>query len=113
MRRHSKSYFEDLLRAIEEVEAFLKGLSFDDFSQDIKTIRAVAMNFIIIGEAAKHVPAEERKRYPQIPWSKVVGMRNILTHAYPETNVEILWKTAKKRLPLLKPIAKEMLKNDK
>ena len=104
-----KLYFEDILKAIKEVEEFKKNLSFDDFSKDTKVIRAVTMNFIIIGEASKHVPTEMRKRYPQIPWSKIVAMRNILTHDYPEINIEIIWKTAKKRLPVLKPVIEESL----
>ena len=60
--RDTKLYFEDILKAIKEVEEFMKNLSFDDFSKDTKVIRAVTMNFIIIGEAAKHVPTEMRKR---------------------------------------------------
>jgi uncharacterized protein with HEPN domain len=79
MTRDLKLYLDDMFDALEEVEEFLKSLSFDDFCKDTKTIRAVTMDFIIIGEAAKHVPTEVRKRHPQIPWSKVIGMRNILT----------------------------------
>ncbi|NLE03208.1 MAG: DUF86 domain-containing protein [Crenarchaeota archaeon] len=109
MTRDLKLYLEDMLNAITEVEEFLRGLSFEDFCKDTKVIRAVTMDFIIIGEVAKHVPAQIRKSCPAIPWSKIVGMRNILTHDYPETDTEILWKTAKKRLPILKPAIKDLL----
>jgi uncharacterized protein with HEPN domain len=109
MIRDLKLYVEDIFDAIKEVEEFTKGLSLDEFCKDTKTLRAVTMDFIIIGEAAKHVPVKVRRSYPQIPWSKIVGMRNILTHEYPETKAEILWKTAKKRLPALKQVIQEIL----
>lgn len=67
------------------------------------------MDFVIIGEAAKHLPLETRRKHPQISWSKIVGMRNILTHEYPEVDTKILWMTAKKSLPELKQAVKELL----
>ena len=110
MTRDVKLYLEDIFNAIKEIEEFLKGLSFDDFAENTLAIRAVTMDFVIIGEAAKHLPAETRRKQPQISWSKIVGMRNVLTHEYPETDVEILWKTAKKRLPELKKAVNELLR---
>ena len=32
----------------------------------------------VLGEATKHVPAAFRKRHPEIPWSKMAGMRDVL-----------------------------------
>ena len=108
MTRNVKLYLEDISTAIKEIEEFLKDLPFDDFAENTQAIRAVTMDFVIIGEAAKHLPAETRRKQPQISWSKIVGMRNILTHEYPEIDVKILWKTAKKRLPELKKAINEL-----
>jgi uncharacterized protein with HEPN domain len=109
LTRDLKLYLDDMLKSLEEIEGFIKGLAFDEFCNSTQVIRAVTMNLIIVGEAAKHVPAEMRKTQPQIPWSKIVGMRNILTHNYPEADTEIIWKTVKKRLPELKPAIHELL----
>jgi uncharacterized protein with HEPN domain len=109
MTRDTKLYLEDILKAIQEVEEFMGDLSFDDFLKDNKTVKAVTMDFIVIGEAAKYIPLDARRNHPKIPWSKIVGMKNILTHDYPAIKTEVLWKTAKKRLPELKPVIEELL----
>ena len=113
MTRSLRLYLDDIANAIKEIDEFMKDLSFDKFADNALAVRAVTMDFIVIGEAAKHLPAEIRKKIPQIPWSKIVGMRNILTYDYPETDSEIIWKTAKKRLPELKIVVSEIIAEEK
>lgn len=51
-------------------------MEFDDFQKDEKTIDAVILNFIVIGEAARHVPDDISAKYPNIPWQVMGDMRN-------------------------------------
>lgn len=40
------------------------------------------------GEAARHIPEDITKRYPKVPWSDMIGMRNVLIHDYIEVDLE-------------------------
>lgn len=64
-------------------------------------VDAVVRNLTIIGEAAGRIPAEARRKYPSVEWKKIVGLRNILMHAYSGIDMEILWDIVKNKLPVL------------
>ncbi len=65
---------------------------------DEVTQAAVTRWIEIIGEAAGAVSAELRVDYPEVPWRDLVGMRNILVHAYRRVNLNLEWR-AVERLP--------------
>ncbi|MFA4936430.1 MAG: DUF86 domain-containing protein, partial [Candidatus Methanoperedens sp.] len=56
----------------------------------------------IIGEAVRSLPDSFREKYPDIPWSKIIGMRNILTHQYFGIDVDVVWAVIENDLPDLK-----------
>ncbi len=55
----------------------------------------------IIGEAAGHVSDEFREMHADIPWHKMIGMRNRLVHEYFRVNYGAIWDTVKDDLPEL------------
>ncbi len=59
----------------------------------MEKVYAVAKAFENIGEAVKNLPKELTDLYPQIPWSEIAKMRDILTHHYFGIDDKILWDT--------------------
>ena len=55
----------------------------------------------IIGEAANGVSTDFREKRPQIPWKKMIGLRNRLIHGYFDINLDIVWDTVVEDLPPL------------
>jgi uncharacterized protein with HEPN domain len=64
----------------------------------------------IIGEAARAVPPHVRALAPDVPWQKIVGMRNILVHGYFEIDTDIVWDAATRDVPALKPSIERLLR---
>ena len=82
MSRTFHDYVQDILTSFEETQEFTRGLSFDAFNRDRKTINAAVRNLEVMGEAAKRIPLETRERYPGIPSKGLTGMRDKLIHQY-------------------------------
>lgn len=87
-------FISDIREAILRIEKYIKTVSYDDFIEDIKTQDAVIRNIEIIGEAAKNISADFRKRYPAVPWKELSGVRDRLIHHYFGVNLDIVWEIA-------------------
>ncbi|MBF0167166.1 MAG: DUF86 domain-containing protein [Alphaproteobacteria bacterium] len=83
----------DMVEAVERVRRYIKGMDRDAFCEDERTQDAVARNLEIMGEAVRGLPQEVTQRYPDVPWSKLSEMRNILVHEYHAVASELLWRT--------------------
>ena len=99
--REWRERVQDILDAVAEIEAVTEDMDFQSFREDQKTIRAVEMNFIIIGEAAASIPDEIADGHQEVPWHLMRGMRNRLVHAYFAVDEEIVWATLRTDIPAL------------
>lgn len=102
MKRNIKLYIKDILNAIESIEKFVEGMTFEEFCEDDKTSSAVVRKFEIIGEASKNIPEKIKRKYPDIPWKEMAGFRDKLIHFYFAIDYQLVWDTIKVKLPELK-----------
>lgn len=86
--------------AIEAID-FAFGRRRDELNTNRMLTLALVKDIEIVGEAASIILAECRARYPQLPWVQIIGMRNRLTHAYFEVNLDIVWQVVTNDLPAL------------
>ncbi len=94
-------YLDDIRDSLGKAQAFVAGMTFDEFALDEKTNFAVVRALEIVGEATKQIPAELKGRYPSLPWRGMAGMRDKLVHNYFGVNLEVVWETATQEAPVL------------
>jgi uncharacterized protein with HEPN domain len=90
---------ESVIQEIETVKAKTEN-DFNTFRSDIIMQRAVERDLEIIGEAIKRIIELE----PGIAISSVkniIGLRNIISHAYDTIEPEMIWGIIQKDIPLL------------
>jgi uncharacterized protein with HEPN domain len=107
--RDWRDRIRDILEAIAEIQKFTRGMDYETFKEDDKSIRAVEMNFIIIGEAANQIPEEVEEKYTTIPWNLMRAMWNRIVHVYFKVDEKLMWDTIRNDLPPLVPELERLL----
>jgi uncharacterized protein with HEPN domain len=100
---------QDIVGAIERIEQFTRGLDFEEFRQDPKTIAAVERKLLLISEAAIRLDEQADLLCPGPPWRNIRGMGNWLRHQYDRIDLETVWKTVTDDLPLLSDAVRRAL----
>jgi len=98
-----------ILEAVDRIQEYIAEMTYEEFAADQRTVEAVLHNFIIIGEATRHVPAPVTSRYPDVPWSQMRGMRNVAVDEYHRVSLGVIWKAGKEDLPPLVPMLQAVL----
>ncbi len=98
---------DDSVRIRHILDAAREAISFaDDRSRtDLDTDRKLNLSLVrlleIIGEAARGISEEFRQSHSDLPWNKMVGMRDRLIHGYFDVNLDVVWETVTQDLPSL------------
>jgi len=92
---------EDMRLHAERAQKFLGSRSLSEFLADELVQSAVVRCVEVIGEAARMVSDQTRRRVPGIPWTLIVGMRHILAHDYGVVNLDKVYDVVTRHVPAL------------
>lgn len=107
--QRDRAYIQDIIDAARLAMSYLNKVTEEEFAHDTQIQDAVIRRIEIIGEAARRVSPELRGANPQIPWSEMIGMRNLMIHDYDDVDVHVVWNTVQKDLPQLLEALVQML----
>jgi uncharacterized protein with HEPN domain len=97
--RDALLYVADVVAAGEAILRYTTGVTFESFAANDEKRAAVERQVFVIGEAAARLPDEWKQRRPQVPWRKIIGLRNLLAHGYWAIDAEELWDVARNKVP--------------
>lgn len=109
--KDDKERLLDIEEAIERIEKYaFQGRK--AFENNELVQNWIVHHLQIIGEATRSLSSQFKEKHSEIPWSKIIGMRNILVHDYFGIDVDVIWKAVERDLPELKQKIKALLKQE-
>jgi uncharacterized protein with HEPN domain len=102
----------DIIQAIELIRSEMAGMTVQTLESDRRNCWLVERGIEIISEASRHLSDELKARQPEIPWSKVAGIGNVLRHEYERIAHDVLWRVVCDDLPPFENVCREELKRE-
>ena len=108
-----KGLLLNIIKHCKRINERMKGLTREQFDSDLDSFEIICFNILQIGELSKNFEEDFLKRYGEMPWKQIKGMRDKVAHGYDTINKEKIWKTASKDIdPLLDYCLKILKENN-
>ncbi|MGI0481570.1 DUF86 domain-containing protein [Geminocystis sp. CENA526] len=95
------AFLWDMSQSCQRILLFIKNTSWEDYQNDILLQSAIERQLEILGEAARRIPLDFQQKNTQIPWSDIIGQRNIIAHQYEKINQKRIWQVVTVDIPHL------------
>jgi uncharacterized protein with HEPN domain len=103
-----------IIHVIEHIENIFSaqkrfGNEYSIFCSDKDYFNSVCMSLLQIGELSHHLTTEFCKLHSDIPWKKIIGLRNVVVHGYGQLDAETVWATFTDDIPILYQQCKKII----
>jgi uncharacterized protein with HEPN domain len=112
MKKDHVVYLKHILDAIDRIEEYTRGVGYEDFMKTNLVQAGVIREIEIIGEATKRLTQGFKGKYRDIPWKQMAGMRDKLIHDYFGIDLDAVWDTTERDIPILKGSIKDIMEKE-
>jgi uncharacterized protein with HEPN domain len=95
-----KIYLRHILAAISKVKQYVS-VGYEEFMAQSHWQDATIRQLEIIGEATKRLSDKIRNQHSEVPWRRIAGLRDVLTHDYMGVDLEAVWQVTQQNVPEL------------
>ncbi len=114
MTKHDETiYFLHIRDYAKKAVNMIAGQNRKIIDKDEKLCLALMHLLVLIGESANRISKRTQSQYSEIPWKKMIGIRNRLIHGYDFVDYDILWVTLTKNLPILIEKMEDIISQEK
>lgn len=113
MRNKEYNSISKMIEYIDRATKYTNNLTFEDFSNDEKTIDATIFAISQIGELIKNIGKDFQNEHSNIQWHILKGLRNRIVHDYEGINLKLIWTIVKVDIINLRKDLQAILENKK
>ncbi len=107
--KHDQVFLKHILDEIDFLIKETASKKFEEFIKNEVLKRACSRSLEIIGEAVKNLSPDFKRRFIEIEWKKIAGLRDKMIHGYFGVNWDIVWDVIKNKIPKLKEQVENIL----
>ena len=102
---------QHILDAIGEIEDYTEGVDLETFKSNSMMFNASIRQLEIVGEASNRLSDSVLEENKDIPWARIVALRNLAIHEYFGIDYTAIWLVIKNKLPELKSQISSIIEN--
>ena len=103
---------KDIKKAILRIRRLLAGKSLSELRENDDTQAAFERYLERLSEASRHIPADWKAEFPQIPWRQIADLGNFMRHGYDKVDLGVLWSIYENDLDALEPVIDKLVERE-